>query len=418
MMTGPSLRRCSRISPASMKPSISGMWASVITKGNGWPSRSACAHQARAPRQRWRRRWAPSANWPALRRESAGWWRCRPPPAPACRAGRPARRPFRRPRRASASARPRRTVKWNRLPRPTSLSSQILPPIRSTSRAAIASPRPVPPWRRVVELSACSNMPKTTACFSDGMPMPVSLTVKCSVTFVLGGRIAGHFHHHFAALRELDGVVHQIHHHLPQAVVIAHQPGRHVAVDVAGQLQPLLVGAEGERFQRVAQALAEVEPLLLQHELFGLDLGKIEDVVDHPQQGLARIADGGQVFALLLREMALEDQFGHADHGVQRRADFVAHVGQECALGAAGRFGRFFGGPQGLGVQHLRGDVLRDAESAHDVPRVVQKGQFGGGGPGRAPVGPGLFLYLGDDPLPGADDFLLVVPGPAGRARR
>ena len=60
----------------------------------------------------------------------------------------------------------KRTVKWNRLPRPTSLSTQIRPPIRSTSREAMARPRPVPPWRRVVEVSACSNISKIVACFS------------------------------------------------------------------------------------------------------------------------------------------------------------------------------------------------------------------------------------------------------------
>ena len=32
-----------------------------------------------------------------------------------------------------------------------------------------------------------------------------------------------------------------------------------------------------------------------------------------------------------------------------RRADFVAHVGQEGALGAAGGFGRLLGRPQRLG---------------------------------------------------------------------
>ena len=36
-------------------------------------------------------------------------------------------------------------------------------------------------------------------------------------------------------------------------------------------------------------------------------------------------------------------QFRHADDGVHRRADFVAHVGQEKALGAAGRFGGLLG---------------------------------------------------------------------------
>ncbi len=37
---------------------------------------------------------------------------------------------------------------------------------------------------------------------------------------------------------------------------------------------------------------------------------------------------------------------GHPDDGVHRRANLVAHVGQEIALGPVGGFGRFFGLPQ------------------------------------------------------------------------
>src|SRR5689334_18229088 len=45
-------------------------------------------------------------------------------------------------------------VKWNVLPWPASLSSQILPPIKWTSREQIVRPKPVPPYSRVVEPSA------------------------------------------------------------------------------------------------------------------------------------------------------------------------------------------------------------------------------------------------------------------------
>ena len=65
---------------------------------------------------------------------------------------------------APSLARPNRAVKWNVLPWPTSLSTQMRPPIRSTSCAEIVSPRPVPPYLRVVELSACANGSKIAAC--------------------------------------------------------------------------------------------------------------------------------------------------------------------------------------------------------------------------------------------------------------
>ena len=46
-----------------------------------------------------------------------------------------------------------------------------------------------------------------------------------------------------------------------------------------------------------------------------------------------------QVLALLGGQVGVERQLGHADDAVHRRADFVAHVGQELALGAVGRLG-------------------------------------------------------------------------------
>ena len=47
----------------------------------------------------------------------------------------------------------KRVVKWNVLPWPASLTTQMRPPIRLTSCAEIANPSPVPPYLRVVELS-------------------------------------------------------------------------------------------------------------------------------------------------------------------------------------------------------------------------------------------------------------------------
>ena len=83
--------------------------------------------------------------------------------------------------------------------------------------------------------------------------------------------------------------------------------------------------------------LAEVEAHPLQVQPARLDLGKIEDVVDNRQEVLAGIDHRAGVFPLPRREAAVEEQFGHAHDGVERRADFVAHVGKEVALGLAGR---------------------------------------------------------------------------------
>ena len=51
-------------------------------------------------------------------------------------------------------------VKWKVLPWPISLSTQMRPFISSTSRRQMARPRPVPPYLRVVDPSACRNASK------------------------------------------------------------------------------------------------------------------------------------------------------------------------------------------------------------------------------------------------------------------
>ncbi len=53
-----------------------------------------------------------------------------------------------------------------------------------------------------------------------------------------------------------------------------------------------------------------------------------------------RVADGGGEVALLVGERGVEQQAAHADHRVHRRADLVAHRGQERALRLVGRLRR------------------------------------------------------------------------------
>ncbi len=73
-------------------------------------------------------------------------------------------------------------MKKNVLPAPGSLSSQIWPPISSTSRLQIVSPSPVPPCLRVVDMSAWVKGWKRRAACSGVMPTPVSRTEKRSLT--------------------------------------------------------------------------------------------------------------------------------------------------------------------------------------------------------------------------------------------
>ena len=170
--------RDSRMPPVASKPPISGIWTSIRTRSKSLAERrvdrlasvvddgdhvAALGEQARGhvlvddvvlgQEDRGARRTG---------RRRAG------PPPPISAASRSRSAPRRRPIIGS--------VKWNVLPAPDSLSTQIRPPIICTSVAEIVRPRPVPPNRRVVEPSAWLNASKMVACLSRGMPMPVSVT--------------------------------------------------------------------------------------------------------------------------------------------------------------------------------------------------------------------------------------------------
>src|SRR5690348_4944763 len=84
--------------------------------------------------------------------------------------------------RTAAPRTPRLAVKLKQVPFPTTLVTEISPPCNSTRRLTIERPRPVPPYFRVVEESACAKLEKMTPSLSLGIPMPVSLTEKRSTT--------------------------------------------------------------------------------------------------------------------------------------------------------------------------------------------------------------------------------------------
>ena len=67
-------------------------------------------------------------------------------------------------------------MKWKVLPRPTSESTQIRPPISAVSLAEMVKPRPVPPNFRIVKPLHCTKGSKIVRAFSGAIPMPVSAT--------------------------------------------------------------------------------------------------------------------------------------------------------------------------------------------------------------------------------------------------
>ena len=172
------------------------------------------------------------------------------------------------------------------------------------------------------------------------------------------GRCQAHIHPALGG--ELDRVAQQVQQDLLQAHAVAqHLPGRG-GVHVDGQLQALAAGPIGHHVRHTLQALRGQELDGIELHLAGFDLGEVQDVVDQLQQLAAGIKDAPQVVLLARRQRVSAHQVRKTQHRVHRRADLVAHVGQEGALGLVGR------------VSRLLGLLQRDLGSAalHDTPQV------------------------------------------------
>ena len=145
---------------------------------------------------------------------------------------------------------------------------------------------------------------------------------------------------HGTFLRELERVAHAVEEDLAQPDFVEHQAAGQGGIDFHAQLHVLLRGFLGKNLLDLAQDRADRNVLVFEVQLAGLDLGKVEDVVDELEQRAAAGMDGGQITLCLGFAHQAGQQFGKAQDGVHGRADFVAHVRQKFRLGAVGRFRR------------------------------------------------------------------------------
>jgi hypothetical protein len=113
-------------------------------------------------------------------------------------------------------------------------------------------------------------------------------------------------------------------------------PYQAAQVASAGGRDPLLGGAAPHRAESRLEQLLDGNSLLVKRQPAGLDPRQVEDTVQDAEQVHAGIAD----IARVLRRVGLPrcglDDFGKADDRVERRAQFVCHVGEELGLGAVG----------------------------------------------------------------------------------
>ena len=160
-----------------------------------------------------------------------------------------------------------------------------------------------------------------------------------------------------AVLRELEGVGQQVERDLADAARIADEPDRQVGIDRVHELQSLLRRHRRHQVEGALDRAPQLERLVVQLDLAGLDLGEVEDVVDDREQGVGRRLDRLGVVRLLGVQLRVLEQAAHADDRVHRRPDLVAHRGEERGLGEVRLLG---GAPGGQGVLVEPGVVDRD----------------------------------------------------------
>jgi len=173
-----------------------------------------------------------------------------------------------------------------------------------------------------------------------------------------------------AGIREFDGIADQIDEHLAQAGGIAVELSRQRLFDVELQGEVFLPGFARKHHHDVVHHFLQVEVFLDHFELAGGSLGKIQNVVEDSQQGTGGTRDHAQVVPLSDGQMRTKQQLGRAENGMHRRADFVAHVGQEFAFGPTFVFGLLFGDGNTAQIYRHGDGKDKDLDGSADIEGV------------------------------------------------
>jgi hypothetical protein len=201
-----------------------------------------------------------------------------------------------------------------------------------------------------------------------------------------------YFQGYAAVFGELDGIAGIVEQCLAQAGRVAEQMVRQ-GLCLQSEFEPLGLCAVLQHGDHVGSDGGHRYGGVFQREFSCLDLGKVENVVDDAQQMLACVADLVQAGGLLFGDAIALHQVGQPGNGVERRADFVAHVGEEGTLRPCCRFGDLLGLSQLAGAQAdqffkmeavaveffgiplLVGNVFLDGQVVGDLPIGLADGR-------------------------------------------
>jgi hypothetical protein len=254
----------------------------------------------------------------------------------------------------------------------------------------------VPPYFRAIEPSACEKAAKIFFLEFRRHAYTRVLNSKVEQCAVRCCELGVDANVNVAVLGELDGVANQIQKNLAEAAGIPEKKVGNRIGGVEGKLKTFLARTDRAGFQSFVEAFAKTERDGPDLELSGFDFREVQNVVDDRKQRFGGKPREIQMLALFACEVGIQHQFRHAQNAVERRANFVAHGGQEQAFGLAGGFRGALGVLQFvLGLLALRNVLGRDNDAANFALCITPGMQIPADPLGRT-VGayPVVFIYM------------------------
>ena len=152
------------------------------------------------------------------------------------------------------------------------------------------------------------------------------------------------------------------------------------------------------------------EGFQLQHHFACLDFGQIENIVNHLKQVLSAgvdVVDALLLFGVDASDEFIPEDFGEPDDGVQRCAEFVAHVCKEIALRTAGILRRILRALHRLFRTFPRGDIRGSHHKPDEVPVPSNRAEAG-----TIPIAADPALHIIRGNLPCLNNFGARLPEP------
>ncbi len=150
-----------------------------------------------------------------------------------------------------------------------------------------------------------------------------------------------HFHANFPFFGVVVGGLDQIGQDLVQADGVPDELAGDALIEPGLPLQAFFLHGHLEALFDVFEHAGGAEGAPVQFEFAGFDFGEVQDVVDENDEVVGGELQGAQVFDLVGAGVFFQQEVGGGGQGIDGRAHFVAHGGQEVVAGEAGFFDGF-----------------------------------------------------------------------------